>query len=54
MSSLAEEDLVDAFTEKSAAHLQAVAMALPTLDDHGSATLVTAGSSQSALLTPLP
>ena len=46
---LAEQDLEDAFAGKPAAHLRAVAHALPTLDEHGSVTLVGAGSAQSAL-----
>ena len=46
---LTEQDLVGAFEGKPAAHLQAVASALPTLDARGSVTLVSAGSAQSAL-----
>jgi NAD(P)-dependent dehydrogenase (short-subunit alcohol dehydrogenase family) len=46
---LADQDLIGAFAGKSVAHLQALALALPTLADHGSVTLVTAGSAQSAL-----
>jgi NAD(P)-dependent dehydrogenase (short-subunit alcohol dehydrogenase family) len=46
---LAEQDLDDAFRGKSAAHLRTVAEALPTLGDHGSVTLVGAGSAQAAL-----
>jgi NAD(P)-dependent dehydrogenase (short-subunit alcohol dehydrogenase family) len=46
---LPEQDLVDAFVGKPVAHLQAVALALPTLDERGSVTLVGAGSAQSAL-----
>src|SRR5919204_733744 len=46
---LADQDLGDAFAGKPIAHLQAVAAALPTLDEHGSVTLVSAGSAQSAL-----
>jgi NAD(P)-dependent dehydrogenase (short-subunit alcohol dehydrogenase family) len=47
---LAEQDLEDAFAGKPAAHLRAVAEALPTLDERGSVTLVSAGSAQSALV----
>jgi NAD(P)-dependent dehydrogenase (short-subunit alcohol dehydrogenase family) len=46
---LAERDLGNAFAGKPIAHLQAVASALPTLDERGSVTLVSAGSAQSAL-----
>jgi NAD(P)-dependent dehydrogenase (short-subunit alcohol dehydrogenase family) len=46
---LPEQDLVDAFVGKPVAHLLAVALALPTLDEHGSVTLLGAGSAQSAL-----
>ena len=46
---LAEQDLLDAFTGKPIAHLQAVGLALPTLDQRGSVVLVSAGSAQSAL-----
>jgi NAD(P)-dependent dehydrogenase (short-subunit alcohol dehydrogenase family) len=46
---LAERDLVDAFAGKPVAHLQAVALALPTLGERGSVTLVSAGSAQAAL-----
>jgi NAD(P)-dependent dehydrogenase (short-subunit alcohol dehydrogenase family) len=48
-SALAEADLLGAFAGKTVAHLQAVALALPTLAADGSITLVTAGSAQSAL-----
>ena len=48
-SALADQDLGDAFEGKPIAHLQAVAEALPTLDERGSVTLVSAGSAQSAL-----
>ena len=48
-SALAEQDLVDSFAGKPVAQLQAVAMALPTLADNGSVTLVSAGSAQSAI-----
>jgi NAD(P)-dependent dehydrogenase (short-subunit alcohol dehydrogenase family) len=48
-SELADQDLLGAFEGKSVAHLRAVALALPTLADSGSVTLVTAGSAQSAL-----
>jgi NAD(P)-dependent dehydrogenase (short-subunit alcohol dehydrogenase family) len=41
--------LLEAFAGKTTAHLEAVALALPTLSDHGSVTLVSAGSAQSAL-----
>jgi NAD(P)-dependent dehydrogenase (short-subunit alcohol dehydrogenase family) len=46
---LAEHDLTAAFAGKPTAHLQAVAEALPTLDERGSITLVSAGSAQGAL-----
>lgn len=46
---MAEQDLVDAFAGKPVAHLQAVAFALPTLQERGSVTLVSAGSAQAAL-----
>ena len=46
---LAEADLPGAFAGKTIAHLQAVALALPTLSSDGSITLVTAGSAQSAM-----
>ena len=46
---LAEADLLGAFAGKTVAHLRAVALALATLADDGSITLVTAGSAQSAL-----
>jgi NAD(P)-dependent dehydrogenase (short-subunit alcohol dehydrogenase family) len=46
---LAEADLLGAFAGKTVAHLRAVALALPTLAEQGSITLVTAGSAQSAL-----
>src|SRR5207247_4360576 len=45
---LADQDLGDAFTGKPIAHLQAVSLALPTLADRGSLTLVSAGSAQGA------
>lgn len=48
-SELAEQDLVGAFEGKPVAHLQAVALALPTIAPSGSITLVSAGSAQSAL-----
>jgi NAD(P)-dependent dehydrogenase (short-subunit alcohol dehydrogenase family) len=48
-SELAEQDLADAFAGKPTAQLQAVSEALPTLDERGSVTLVSAGSAQSAL-----
>lgn len=48
-SALAEQDLLDAFAGKSVAHLQAVALALPSLEAQGSITLVTAGSARAAL-----
>jgi NAD(P)-dependent dehydrogenase (short-subunit alcohol dehydrogenase family) len=47
--SLSANALLDAFAGKTAAHLEAVAFALPTLAEDGSITLVTAGSAQSAL-----
>jgi len=47
--SLANADLPGAFTDKPAAHLRAVAQALPTLDRSGSVTLAGAGSARSAL-----
>jgi hypothetical protein len=43
------DDLVDTFAGKPVAQLQAIAMALPTLDEHGSVTFVSAASAQSAL-----
>jgi NAD(P)-dependent dehydrogenase (short-subunit alcohol dehydrogenase family) len=46
---LADLNLEDAFAGKPAAHLRAVAQALPSLDERGSVTLVGAGSAQSAL-----
>lgn len=46
---LADADLAGAFAGKPIAHLRAIALALPTLGEHGSITLVTAGSAQSAL-----
>jgi NAD(P)-dependent dehydrogenase (short-subunit alcohol dehydrogenase family) len=46
---LTQADLPGAFAGKTIAHLQAVALALPTLSPDGSITLVTAGSAQSAL-----
>jgi NAD(P)-dependent dehydrogenase (short-subunit alcohol dehydrogenase family) len=46
---LAEQDLTDAFAGKPVAHLQAIALALPTLDDRASITLVGAGSAQAAI-----
>lgn len=49
VSALADADLLGAFAGKTVAHLVAVALALPTLATHGSITLVTAGSAQSAL-----
>jgi NAD(P)-dependent dehydrogenase (short-subunit alcohol dehydrogenase family) len=48
-SELADQDLVGAFAGKPVAHLQAISAALPTLDEHGSLTLLGAGSAQSAL-----
>jgi NAD(P)-dependent dehydrogenase (short-subunit alcohol dehydrogenase family) len=45
---LAEADLGAAFAGKTIPHLNAVALALPTLADDGSITLVTAGSANSA------
>jgi NAD(P)-dependent dehydrogenase (short-subunit alcohol dehydrogenase family) len=49
VSALAEQDLLDAFAGKPVAYLQAIALALPTLADSASVTLVSAGSAQSAL-----
>jgi NAD(P)-dependent dehydrogenase (short-subunit alcohol dehydrogenase family) len=46
---LGDQDLEDAFAGKPAAHLRAVADALPTLDERGSVTLIGAGSAQAAL-----
>lgn len=48
-AALADADLPGALAGKTVAHLVAVALALPTLATHGSITLVTAGSAQSAL-----
>lgn len=47
--SLAELNLADMFTAKTISHLCALALALQTLDPHGSVTLLSAGSAQSAL-----
>jgi NAD(P)-dependent dehydrogenase (short-subunit alcohol dehydrogenase family) len=47
--SLAGQHLRDAFTGKPIAHLQAISLALASLDPRGSFTLVSAGSAQSAL-----
>jgi NAD(P)-dependent dehydrogenase (short-subunit alcohol dehydrogenase family) len=47
--SLSSDSLLEAFAGKTAAHLEAVALALPTLAADGSIVLVTAGSAQSAL-----
>ena len=41
--------MLGAFEGKTVAHLQAVALALPSIDPSGSITLVSAGSAQSAL-----
>jgi NAD(P)-dependent dehydrogenase (short-subunit alcohol dehydrogenase family) len=49
IEAVADQDVHDAFAGKPAAHLKAVALALPTLDPRGSITLVSAGSAQSAL-----
>ena len=49
LEQLVESDLLGAFAGKTVAHLHAVALALPTLAENGSVTLVTAGSAQSAL-----
>jgi NAD(P)-dependent dehydrogenase (short-subunit alcohol dehydrogenase family) len=46
---LAAQDLGRAFGGKPAAHLRAIGLALPSLDEHGSVTLIGAGSAQSAL-----
>jgi NAD(P)-dependent dehydrogenase (short-subunit alcohol dehydrogenase family) len=46
---LVESDLLGAFAGKTVAHLHAVALALPSLAENGSITLVTAGSAQSSL-----
>lgn len=46
---LAGQNLHDAFLGKPTAHLQAVAEVLPSLDERGSITLVSAGSAQSAI-----
>jgi NAD(P)-dependent dehydrogenase (short-subunit alcohol dehydrogenase family) len=46
---LGDQDVEDAFAGKPAAHLRAVAEALPKLDEHGSITLVGAGSAQASL-----
>jgi len=46
---LAEADLLGAFAGKTVAHLRAVGLALPTLSEHGSVTLVSGGTAQSAL-----
>jgi NAD(P)-dependent dehydrogenase (short-subunit alcohol dehydrogenase family) len=49
VTALADFDLLGAFAGKTVAHLVAVALALPTITTHGSVTLVTAISAQSAL-----
>jgi NAD(P)-dependent dehydrogenase (short-subunit alcohol dehydrogenase family) len=49
VSELTEADLPAAFAGKTIPHLQALALALPSLATDGSITLVTAGSAQSAL-----
>src|SRR5205823_2578084 len=46
---LADQDLVDAFAGKPVAHLQTIALGLPTLSDHGSITMIGAGSAQAAI-----
>jgi NAD(P)-dependent dehydrogenase (short-subunit alcohol dehydrogenase family) len=46
---LADLDLLGAFAGKAVAHLRAIALALATLSEHGSITLISAGSAQSAL-----
>lgn len=48
-TALADQDLLDAFAGKPVAHLQAVALGLPSLSDRGSITLIGAGSAQAAL-----
>lgn len=48
-AALADQDLLDAFAGKTIAHLQAVALGLPTLEARGSITMVTAGSARAAL-----
>jgi NAD(P)-dependent dehydrogenase (short-subunit alcohol dehydrogenase family) len=49
VESISGDALLDALAGKTVAHLESVALALPTLSDGGSITLVTAGSAQSAL-----
>jgi NAD(P)-dependent dehydrogenase (short-subunit alcohol dehydrogenase family) len=48
MEQLVTSDLLGAFSGKTVAHLHAVALALPSLADNGSITLVTAASAQAA------
>jgi NAD(P)-dependent dehydrogenase (short-subunit alcohol dehydrogenase family) len=48
-AALGEQDLLAAFAGKTVAQLHAVALALPTLAQRGSITLVTAGSAQASL-----
>lgn len=45
---LLASDLLGAFSAKTVAHLHAVALALPSLAENGSITLVTAASAQAA------
>jgi NAD(P)-dependent dehydrogenase (short-subunit alcohol dehydrogenase family) len=49
VSGLADQDLGDAFAGKPAAHLRAIALALPTLSPTGSITLVSAASALASL-----
>lgn len=49
VAELADADLLAAFAGKTVPHLRAVAFALPRMASHGSITLVSAGSAQSAL-----
>ncbi len=46
---LVEQDLLGAFAGKPIAHLQAISLALPTLAENGSITLITGASALSAL-----
>lgn len=46
---LGEADLLGAFAGKPVPHLRAIGLALPTLAEQGSITLISAGSAQSAL-----
>lgn len=49
IADLAAGDLLGAFAGKTVPHLQAIGLALDSLSEHGTITLVTAGSAQSSL-----